>query len=182
MSSKHNIRGNRSEAAAAIRVLRDRTQDEPMITPMVRDRALYLLRRYAGEFPEALARAKNPATWAAGGVHAAFMSLRGPGLTSSELGVRFDVSAASVSMRSAELRRYWRRERRTLETIMAEWEDELRRSAVRRKTSPKNRTRAVAPPPPAGRQPRQPNRIASAGKTRPDPREDPAVSPQLRLL
>ncbi len=99
-----------ADVADRLEELRDRLLDvageSPEVAPPVLELALELLTVYAGERPDALLRAHGPHTFAAGALHAALLWdsfwTRAP--SAATVAGWFDVSSASVSARSRELR------------------------------------------------------------------------------
>lgn len=93
---------------AAIELQREAAQGESRITERELSVAEELLLVQAEHDPPSLSRARNPATWAAGALHACFAKLRPwtvpeRRMTQEELAARFGVSAGSVSRRSRTL-------------------------------------------------------------------------------
>jgi len=92
-----------------VRLQEERAEAEEPVTEAVRSVAEELLLLHAEGDGAAFLRARKPATWAAGALHAAFLELRvreprRSRMTLEELGELFGISPASVGRRSRELR------------------------------------------------------------------------------
>lgn len=89
--------------------LEDQAGSEPRLDDAVRSVAEDLLLLFVEEDAAALPRARKPATWSAGALHAAFMELRSwksadERMTIGQAAELFGVSEGSVARRSRELR------------------------------------------------------------------------------
>jgi hypothetical protein len=86
-----------------------------MLSAPVRGRAREILERYALDHPGEILGGRKPGTWAAGSLHAAFMTLGGPRMGAGQLAALFQVSAGTVFKRSIRLRKHIRRSDRPVE-------------------------------------------------------------------